>query len=915
MSESRREYVYKITIDDSQLLRALNRIEGNLERIGSRGARSFGNVTRQSLAMGAAIGAVSAGVSKLIDLFVELGRRGVQALQSLVSESVRLAGNVQAARVQFEGFFSAGGILSPEEIDQAAGAIQNLAESLSVNLGLGLDNATELVRRFLPQVENLEQLERLGELVLFLQTRQPEAAQFAARAIEDAFGAAPQSLRRVFEIPESTIDRLKVLQDELGVVEGTLVALEELSDQFGFEGVETVAGTFNFLNQQAQAFLEILGLAFGDPIVDVLTEALQSLSDIVSENRDEIIAIATVLGETAAAAAAFVATGIIEQLQNVDFEEVFKQVSEFKDTTLFLLEAFGGIISSLSSFSDVAGIALSAFNPLITIWDTGSKILEEFGIQFNFLEFVFGTISVAAAGVEAIFKSLTSRVSFVARALDDIQELRISDALDNLKRAAEVAAETGLRAMADRAEELRNRQAEITEESRTLTEVIGETSDAGEEVAQSYVSWINALNDVTEATSAAEKAQEDFNARLDELNEDLINKLEQINRASFENLSKIGKRFSDQVEDEITKNNDKVEDLWEKYFFDLEKLERTSNDKRAKEARENGRERNRIEQDARNKEAEILREFSRKRDEILREFNRSAITAARDRSIVGVLAAQDARDEALEEARIGRDEDLAESRIDAQQRIEEFRQQQKAETDEIGIAEENRARELEKALEFRLQQQQTAHERRLDQIEINEIRTSDAEIDAAEFRRQEAVRQAELKLAEQQEALDAAIEAQIIAETKLTEIEGKAARKRRILKVQAYKKEQEDAKAHAEALAKITFSEQVAPVQGNILFGGSTGFASPLRTAGVFDSGGVVPGPYGSRQIALVKGGETILPTHRADYQPTSGAGLTQSIFNQQLTIGDVSFGSQSPSERFISREQFLYMIRRMQRR
>lgn len=53
--------------------------------------------------------------------------------------------------------------------------------------------------------------------------------------------------------------------------------------------------------------------------------------------------------------------------------------------------------------------------------------------------------------------------------------------------------------------------------------------------------------------------------------------------------------------------------------------------------------------------------------------------------------------------------------------------------------------------------------------------------------------------------------------------------------------------------------------------GGALGFAvgGPVGgvlglLAGSFDTGGVVPGPKGSAQLALVHGGETILPTHKA---------------------------------------------------
>jgi hypothetical protein len=61
--------------------------------------------------------------------------------------------------------------------------------------------------------------------------------------------------------------------------------------------------------------------------------------------------------------------------------------------------------------------------------------------------------------------------------------------------------------------------------------------------------------------------------------------------------------------------------------------------------------------------------------------------------------------------------------------------------------------------------------------------------------------------------------------------------------------------------------------------------------SGAFDTGGIVPGTVGSAQLALVHGGETILPTHKKSIQELNMAGASgpsQSIFNINVT-GDIS--------------------------
>ena len=60
---------------------------------------------------------------------------------------------------------------------------------------------------------------------------------------------------------------------------------------------------------------------------------------------------------------------------------------------------------------------------------------------------------------------------------------------------------------------------------------------------------------------------------------------------------------------------------------------------------------------------------------------------------------------------------------------------------------------------------------------------------------------------------------------------------------------------------------------------GSTG-VSGQQLPGVpkFDSGGVMPGPRGVHSLALVAGGETVLPTHKGPVSVGGGGGVTVNI-------------------------------------
>lgn len=66
---------------------------------------------------------------------------------------------------------------------------------------------------------------------------------------------------------------------------------------------------------------------------------------------------------------------------------------------------------------------------------------------------------------------------------------------------------------------------------------------------------------------------------------------------------------------------------------------------------------------------------------------------------------------------------------------------------------------------------------------------------------------------------------------------------------------------------------------GNVI-GGAKIVGSSVKGLLGFDTGGVVPGPLGSPQLAMVHGGETILPTHK---NSSAGMGTTINIYNPTL--------------------------------
>jgi len=82
-------------------------------------------------------------------------------------------------------------------------------------------------------------------------------------------------------------------------------------------------------------------------------------------------------------------------------------------------------------------------------------------------------------------------------------------------------------------------------------------------------------------------------------------------------------------------------------------------------------------------------------------------------------------------------------------------------------------------------------------------------------------------------------------------------------------------KALAEDLRNIPKPDPTDFIPGVGIAKKGAGFVGSLVGGNIFDDGGVVPGPRGSAQLAVVHGGETILPTHKGG---GVGGGLTINV-------------------------------------
>lgn len=81
--------------------------------------------------------------------------------------------------------------------------------------------------------------------------------------------------------------------------------------------------------------------------------------------------------------------------------------------------------------------------------------------------------------------------------------------------------------------------------------------------------------------------------------------------------------------------------------------------------------------------------------------------------------------------------------------------------------------------------------------------------------------------------------------------------------------------------------EKVPSALGGVI-DGLGNFGGSLFSGFGFDAGGVVPGPRGAPQLALVHGGETIMPTHKTEQRQQSGGTATINLVVDGKTLASI---------------------------
>lgn len=687
------DLVYRASLDDSEVLKALKRIDGNIERLADDASSQFERVGQNANLSGAQIGAIGGIVGALTTQFIELGQQAVQSLIQIGQQSVQIASGFDTLRARLLGIFDG----SEQAADEAFNFIRDRSQELGIDLG-------ELAGAFLPKVEDLQQFERVAKIATALARSDPEQGAIGARiALIEALSGTFTSLQRRFEIAGKDIDRLQEAFDTEGV-EGFLSTLEQVLDESGksFDDLsDTAQAAFAQVGQQGE---EILG-NLGGPVLDELKEQFQDLGEVLSENGDDFALIADTFGRVVAEVIDFVGSGLTDFLANIDTEKAIE-----------LGEAFFDLVNSARTFAEVLNLTELPQGLIDDTLFLVEKLNEAVTTATQIGALARATVARRQAEeqvrAEQGLTALGGLVSFAGTEEQQAEQVAAGQKAFNevIKEAAGLldestkAQEENRRATDERAEAIRRAAEGDTDAADALLAEV----QAAKEAAAAQKEYEEAIAKRTEETEKLER--DNARARLDLIADTEDKAIDELIKAA-QKREDIARKNAQKIADIRRDNEQRITDAATDLTRDEEDIAR----KRARALED-------LEEESAQERADIERDFREELQSIQSQFNKSAQEARESRDAVAFIQAQQRRSEQIREAKAERDKAIEIAKEQGQERREELKKQQERELEDAQIANDRKLEDLQLRLERELEQQRIANERDLEQQSIAEDR-------------------------------------------------------------------------------------------------------------------------------------------------------------------------------------------------
>lgn len=687
---------YFAKLNDEQVLAALLRIDRNISKLGADADKEFQKVGKSAGASGVQIGAIAGVVSSLTTEFINLGKRAVSALADATKESVRLAAGLEVSEKVFTGIFKG----NKDVALAALGAIRIESRKLGADL-------TETASNFLPFVSSLEQLKRIGKISSALGISQPEqvASGGVRIALQEALSGNALSLVRRFEIPKEFAKKLQGALDE-GGVEGFLTEFEAVLKTLGRD-LDSLGGGFQQASGKATIAGQQIGEAFGGPILDELTEQLNTLNDTVAGNFDDFELIADVFGRVLANVVDIVGSGLNDFLAGLDTEQIVR-IGE----TLF------GIVENVKSFAQVLGVTDVPQNLIDGIESIATKLESATETAIKLSAIIKAELAKSAAelaksqelnaGTAGAFRiNMTpENEAAIATAGQDAYNKVISDSLAILDESAK------------RKEE--NRQA-----TDDLAASQKESEESALNEADAFLADADATRELEQAKEDAANAQKKVDEAFAEAEKDFQRKLEDIDIETARKRLDIATEFAQKRVDQARKNLQALADLETKYQNDVDgaatDLARTEEDI----ARKHGREQVDLEREQRQSLLDIELDYQRRLQDITRQSSLDLDEAAQARDAVSFVKILKKRNEEITQAGSDRNKEIADLQISGEQKRAELQLQQEQEIQDARIANERKLADLRTNLDQQIEAQNLANQRAFDDLALAEERKNE----------------------------------------------------------------------------------------------------------------------------------------------------------------------------------------------
>lgn len=775
MPDAEKDIVFKATLDDTDVLKAYQRIVKGAEETAGKASNSFDQMNDTLKKTGTGMGQVGKkgkealeGINKgtaktivnldrlkssadaIVGALLRVGAQAAKAFTAAVAGGVNLNREAELVKLSLTQIF--------EGNEKAADAFLNLIDKTAIKIGANRQELRSIAKGILPDVGNIQLTTEILENLIIL--GRDAGASFASTriAIEEALSGNLSSLQRRLNVAPATIISAQKYAETLGLAGGLAKALGERVAQTGLSAEVTANSLEVLLNTLKAEFINLQTIMGVAPAAE-LKEQVQGLLSLFADNREDIDMVAKSFGDVAAKVIELVGSGLQNLIKDLDFdklEDVGDNITELLDTI--------GLLGDVLFDPESANLFLDRVNGIVE------------GLQ---------KAVMAAAQLSAIIKAGAARNKAEREVLGIEGTITDNPAGELVARGAAIlSGERGLVQQADIAGEeafeasLRESLTAFDAYDQRLeenTQKIEERHTAQEESTQADLDAANmllALRDAekiaAEAGEEAANAQERISDKRIKLAQDLTRELLSLNR----------KRIAKEIEDEVKAarkresialgNKRKIEDIERKSQLSLDDIKGELGTGEIEAAQEASKRQIDIAKQRADAVIQAEKDLAAELLRIQEQFLLSSEEAERNNDVQSFLAAVRRQAQQVKTAKQGKEEAVQTAEDQAVESTEESKVALQEQLEDLKSANIEKIAEIQKQLARELETQRIADERaRDDQKILEEQQLADRqrlfERELAEFKIKEDQKRAALTeaLADEFALLEAAQEAKV----------------------------------------------------------------------------------------------------------------------------------------------------------